>query len=72
MKTIIFLIALLLIFSCEKERKDNFSKKEAVNRAIDSAAVHIDSSNTDTLKENEVEYEEPKDGFYSKNYVDGD
>ncbi len=72
MKNILFLIGLILIFSCKKKPQNSISKKDSAITAIDSPAVNIDSSTIGNLKQNEVQYEEPKDGFYSKDYIDGD
>lgn len=66
MKNILFLIGLLLIFSCKKKPQNSISKKDSAITAIDSAAVNIDSSTIENSKQNEVQYEEPKDGDYSK------
>lgn len=72
MKNIVLLIVLVLVFSCEKKKLDNISKSDSINVAIDSAAVSIDSFNIKNLKQNEVSYEEPKDGFYSTVFVNED
>lgn len=72
MKSIIVLITLFLVFSCEKKRQDDFSKSDSINVAIDSAAVNIDSSNIENLKQKEVKYEEPADGRYSQLIKDKD
>ena len=72
MKNILFLIGLILIFSCKKKPQNSISKKDSAITAIDSPAVNIDSSTIGNLKQNEMQYKEPKDGFYSKDYIDGD
>lgn len=72
MKSIIVWITLFLVFSCEKKRQDDFSKSDSINATIDSPVVNIDSSTIENLKQEEVKYEDPKDGFYSTVFVNED
>lgn len=68
------MIGLLLIFSCKKNKnpKNTISKNDTSITTIDSTAVKNDSFIIENPKQNEVKYEEPKDGFYSKDFIDGD
>lgn len=70
MKFSIAIMLLLLIFSCSQKDQNATSKKDSTIVAIDSVAVNIDSSKIENFKHEEVEYEEPKDGFYSKDYLE--
>ncbi|MFC7346297.1 XAC2610-related protein [Chryseobacterium zhengzhouense] len=72
MKSIIFIFALLLIFSCSQKNKNSISKKDSTVVAIDSVAVNIDSSKIENLKQESIPDEEPKDGKYSQIIKDKD
>ncbi|MGI9652962.1 XAC2610-related protein [Chryseobacterium sp. RLHN22] len=72
MKSIIFIFALLLIFSCSQKNKNSISKKDSTVVAIDSVAVNIDSSKIENLKQESIPNEEPKDGKYSQIIKDKD
>lgn len=72
MKFSIVIMLLLLIFSCSRKDQNSTSKKDSTIVAIDSVAVNIDSSKIENLKQEEVEYEELKDGKYSQIIKDKD
>ncbi|MPS64965.1 MAG: hypothetical protein DI622_19620 [Chryseobacterium sp.] len=72
MKSIIFIFALLLIFSCSQKNQNSISNKDSTVEAIDSVAVNIDSSKIENLKQESVLDEEPKDGKYSQIIKDKD
>lgn len=72
MKSIIFIFALLLIFSCSQKNQNSISNKDSTVEAIDSVAVNIDSSKIENLKQESVLDEEPKDGKYSRIIKDKD
>lgn len=72
MKSIIFIFALLLIFSCSQKNQNSISNKDSTVEAIDSVAVNIDSSKIENLKQESILDEEPKDGKYSQIIKDKD
>lgn len=72
MKSIIFIFALLLFFSCSQKNQNSISNKDSTVVAIDSVAVNIDSSEIENFKQESVPDEEPKDGKYSQIIKDKD
>lgn len=72
MKIIIFIFALLLIFSCSQKNQNSISNKDSTVVATDSVTVNIDSSRIENFKQEIVPDEEPKDGKYSQIIKDKD
>lgn len=80
MKNFVLIVTILLsIFSCKKENfKNNVTdsatiSKDSVAIVVDSATAEFDSIFKIQHPEDQASnYEEPKDGYYTKDYIDGD